>query len=132
MDAVAVLNRLSELGITVRTDGVMVLMELGSRVPPDLKDAVRQNKPEIMALVSSAWPPPDAEELINMWDELGFPEIPLSPGITVSNLRIWFRATGIARRAHDGPPGSSRRIYLKRTTRMGDSSCVHTASISLE
>ena len=66
MDAVAVLNRLSELGITVRTDGVMVLMEPGSRVPPDLKDAVRQNKPEIMAPLSSAWPPPDAEELINM------------------------------------------------------------------
>ena len=49
-----------------------------------------ENKAEIITLLAPAWPPPDAEELIASWEDLGRPEIPLSQGIAISNLRIWF------------------------------------------
>ena len=51
MDANAVLNRLSELGVTARAEGGMVLIQPASKVPPELKDAVRENKAEILALL---------------------------------------------------------------------------------
>ena len=90
MDATEVLNRLTELGITARTAGEKLLLEPGSKVPPELLSEVRQNKSDLVALLTSTWPPSDAEELIAAWEVHGRPEIPLSPGISVSNLRTWF------------------------------------------
>ena len=35
------------------------------------------------------WPPADADELLDQWDGLGRPEIPLSPGMTIVSLETW-------------------------------------------
>jgi hypothetical protein len=35
------------------------------------------------------WPPPDATDLGARWEALDYPEIPLSPGVSISNLRKW-------------------------------------------
>ena len=59
MDANAILDRLSELGVSVRADGDKVLLQPGSKVPPDLKDAVWENKPEILAQLRRAIQPVD-------------------------------------------------------------------------
>ena len=52
MDAHAVLNRLSELGVSARVEGDKVLLQPGSKVPSELKDAVREHKPEIIAVLT--------------------------------------------------------------------------------
>ena len=49
MDATEVLDRLSALGITAWASGEKLLLEPGSKVPPDLLDEVREHKPEILA-----------------------------------------------------------------------------------
>jgi hypothetical protein len=36
-----------------------------------------------------SWLPPDASDLLTRWEELGRPEIPLSPGVLISNLQKW-------------------------------------------
>ena len=84
MDANAVLNRLSELGVTARAEGGMVLIQPASKVPPELKDAVRENKAEILALLDGpvgdgqAPPldrPPESEmELRRLMDHTAHPE----------------------------------------------------------
>jgi len=51
MDANTVLDRLAELGVTPRAEGGMVLIQPASKVPTELKDAVRENKPELLALL---------------------------------------------------------------------------------
>jgi len=62
MDAKAVLDRLSELGVTARAEGDMVLLQPGSKVPLYLKDAVREHQTEFMALLTR--PHQDAEALL--------------------------------------------------------------------
>ena len=62
MDANVVLDRLSELGVTVWADGDKVLIQPASKVPTELKDAVRENKPELLALLSG---PPNADALLD-------------------------------------------------------------------
>ena len=52
MDANAILDRLSNLGVTIRADGDKVLLQPGSKAPQDLKDAIRENKAAIMALLA--------------------------------------------------------------------------------
>ena len=52
MDAHAVLDRLSALGVTARVEGGMVLIQPASKVPPELKGAVRENKAELLAILS--------------------------------------------------------------------------------
>ena len=69
--------------------GDKVLLQPGSKVPSELKDAVREHKPEIMELLARTWPPPDTEELLAAWEAIGSPEIPLTSGISVTDLRKW-------------------------------------------
>jgi hypothetical protein len=38
------------------------------------------------------WPPEDTRDLLQLWEELGQPEIAVSPGITISNLSKWLDA----------------------------------------
>ena len=88
--AVEILEQLLSCGVSVSVDRHELVLRPGNKVPSDLIPEVRQCKPELMALLSHAWPPSDAAELTTAWEELGCPEIPLSPGISVSNLRRWF------------------------------------------
>ena len=88
--AVALLEQLRRCGVSVSLDRDELVLRPGSKIPIGLLVEVRQHKSDLMALLSSTWPPTDAEELTTMWAELGSPEIPLSPGIAVSNLWTWF------------------------------------------
>ena len=49
MKATDVLDRLTELGVMAYATGEKLLLEPGSKVPPDLLVEVRQNKAEIVA-----------------------------------------------------------------------------------
>jgi hypothetical protein len=51
VSAADVLDRLAELGITARTSGENLLLEPGSKVPPDLLVEVRAHKAEVLALL---------------------------------------------------------------------------------
>ena len=88
--AAVLLEQLQCCGVSVSLDRDELVLRPGSKIPVGLLAEVRQHKSDLVALLSSIWPPTDAEELISGWDELGCPEIPLSPGIAVSNLRTWF------------------------------------------
>ncbi len=99
MTAAEVLDRLTALGITAQTSGEKLLLEPGSKVPPDLLAEVRQHKADLLTLLApgpteDTWPPPDAEELLTRWEELGRREIPVSLGVTISNLRVWLYGPG--------------------------------------
>ena len=50
--AVAVLEKAKALGISVTSSGNKILLEPGSKVPPDLVQAIRQHKGEILALLT--------------------------------------------------------------------------------
>ena len=76
MNAKTVLNRLSELGVTARAEGGNVLLNPGSKVPPELKDAVRENKPGILDLLAGnsgdldhdpEWQPGDSTADLLAW-----------------------------------------------------------------
>ncbi len=56
---------------------------------PDLRQALTEHKAEILILLSHRHPE-DALELLGQWEILGQPEIPLSPGVSISNLGEWF------------------------------------------
>ena len=51
-DAVAGLEKAKVLGIRVTPSGNKILLEPGSKVPPDLVQAIRQHKGEILALLT--------------------------------------------------------------------------------
>ena len=53
------LDRLAELGITARTSGEKLLLEPGSKVPPDLLVEVRAYKAAILAYLRRRVGPPD-------------------------------------------------------------------------
>ncbi len=48
MDAHSMLDRLREAGISVSIDGDDLVLNPGSKVPPDLAESIRLNKPRIM------------------------------------------------------------------------------------
>jgi len=50
--AVAVLEKAKALGISVTSSGNKILLEPGSKVPPDLVQAIRQHKGEILAILT--------------------------------------------------------------------------------
>ena len=75
MDATEVLDRLSAMGVTAWASGEKLLLEPGSKVPPELLIEVRQCKRDILDLLSRTWPPPDAEELLAAWEAIGSPVI---------------------------------------------------------
>jgi hypothetical protein len=52
------------------------------------KSTLRQSVEERV----NSWTIPDAEDLVAQWEGLGCPQIPLSSGISISNLRKWMNA----------------------------------------
>ena len=74
MNATAVLERLSAQGVQVtpRPNGNLWL-EPASKIPPDLLEAVRENKPAILALLGQERPPsplPDPKAAVAEIDRL--------------------------------------------------------------
>jgi hypothetical protein len=86
---------LSQRGVTVRVQGDMLIATPIERIPDGIKPILKHQKRQIMALLchlqemSERTPPPDAELLLEQWRGRGRPEIPLSPGVSISNLETW-------------------------------------------
>jgi hypothetical protein len=57
MDAIAILDRLREVGVTVRPDGDDLVLKPGDRIPPDLYEPIRAYKPQIMDILRGSKPP---------------------------------------------------------------------------
>ena len=53
MNAVEVVETLQNLGVSVRSNGSKLLLEPGSKVPPELVSDIRRYKPEILQLMRS-------------------------------------------------------------------------------
>ena len=51
MDAAAILARLHEVGVKAIPEGTSLVLEPGSKVPPDLYEPIRANKPQIMEVL---------------------------------------------------------------------------------
>ena len=89
-------------------------------ITPSLRQALGVNKAAILCLLAhragvihektSDWPPLDATELLRCWEALQRPEILLSPGLTITNLRTWLYPEW----SQDRPPEhlSAVRRYL--------------------
>ena len=61
---------------------------------PALRLAIAQQKDELLWVLSrkdeaSCWPPQDATGLVFKWNQLGRPQIALSPGVVIANLETW-------------------------------------------
>ena len=82
MNATEVLDRLSALGVTARASGEKLLLEPGSKVPPELLAEVRQHKGAILDLLDDplgdGQPPPldrppqteqELRRLYESWEE---------------------------------------------------------------
>ena len=52
MDAVAVVDRVRALGVTMTSNGNKILLTPGSKVPKELIEAIRENKAAIMAILN--------------------------------------------------------------------------------
>jgi hypothetical protein len=52
MDAVAVVERIKALGVTMTPSGSKIRLEPGSKVPAELIQALRENKPAIIAILT--------------------------------------------------------------------------------
>ena len=95
MGAVELVERLRSCGVSVTLDRDELVLRPGSQVPPELLAKVRQHKADLLALlageepVTATWPPPESEELLARWETQGCQEIPVSPGVSISNLRTW-------------------------------------------
>ena len=83
MNAADVLDRLAELGINAWTAGEKLLLEPGSKVPPELFEEVRQHKTEILFALRRIGdgqappldrPPATQQELRRLVDHLAEPE----------------------------------------------------------
>ena len=72
MDAIEVLDRLHDLGVTVQINGPKVRLEPASKVPADLLAAVRQNKAGIIRELRR--PPETEQELRQLITDLADPE----------------------------------------------------------
>ena len=72
MKATDVLDRLTELGVMAYATGEKLLLEPGSKVPPDLLVEVRQNKAEIVARLRRRI------ELIDLPFPIGYEGLPLA------------------------------------------------------
>ena len=83
MTAADVLDRLAELGINAWIAGEKLLLEPGSKVPPELFEEVRQHKAEILSALRTVGdgqapplnrPPATEQELRRLIDHLADPE----------------------------------------------------------
>ena len=72
MKATDVLDRLTELGVMAYATGEKLLLEPGSKVPPDLLVELRQNKAEIVARLRRR------TELIDLPVPIGYGGLPLA------------------------------------------------------
>ena len=72
MKATDVLDRLTELGVMAYATGEKLLLEPGSKVPPDLLVEVRQNKAEIVARLRRR------TEVIDLPFPIGYGGLPLA------------------------------------------------------
>ena len=72
MNAIEVLARLHDLGVTVQINGPKVRLEPASKVPADLLAAVRQNKAGIIRELRR--PPETEQELRQLITDLADPE----------------------------------------------------------
>jgi hypothetical protein len=58
MDAADILQRLQDLGVGVRAEGGNIIVNPASRVPPELKPCIRQQKAAILELLAGPAPSP--------------------------------------------------------------------------
>jgi hypothetical protein len=58
MDAADILQRLQDLGVGVRAEGGNIIVNPASRVPPELKPWIRQQKAAILELLAGPAPSP--------------------------------------------------------------------------
>ena len=89
--AIELLEQLRSCGVSVSLDHDELVLRPGSKVPDDVLAEVRHHKADLVALLTPVWPPPDADGLISAWNELDRPEIPLSPGVSISDLAVWLQ-----------------------------------------
>ena len=87
--AIELLEQLRSCGVSVSLDHDELVLRPGSKVPDDVLAEVRHHKADLVALLTPIWPPTDADGLISRWNELDRPEIPLSPGVSISDLAVW-------------------------------------------
>ena len=87
--AIELLEQLRSCGVSVSLDHDELVLRPGSKVSRDLLAEVRHHKADLVALLTPIWPPTDADGLISRWNELDRPEIPLSPGVSISDLAVW-------------------------------------------
>lgn len=84
MDAVQLLDRLSSLGVAVSVNGDKLRLTPGSKVPPDLVEAVREHKPQIMRLLQQHdGPIPTMSDLDFPAGYKGLPPDPVALGLCV-------------------------------------------------
>ena len=86
--AIELLEQLRSGGVSVFVDQDELVLRPGSKVPDDVLAEVRHHKADLVALLTPIWPPTDADGLISRWNELDRPEIPLSPGVSISDLAV--------------------------------------------
>ena len=95
MDAAQVVETLRNLGVSLKAEGSKLLMEPGSRVPPDLVPDIRRRKQEILDLLADssqhhdedtarllAWASRAAEDGLTLAEPVQFLEGPLRPRTT--------------------------------------------------
>ena len=87
--AIELLEPLRSGGVSVSLDHDELVLRPGSKVPDDVLAEVRHHKADLVALLTPIWPPTDAAGLISRWNELDRTEIPLSPGVSISDLAVW-------------------------------------------
>ena len=92
MMASELLARAQGMGATLTVpEPDRIHIEAPEPLPGELVAALREHKAELLVLLSTeaTWPPPDSEELLARWETQGCQEIPVSPGVSISNLRTW-------------------------------------------
>jgi hypothetical protein len=94
MGAVEVIEALQELGVSVNARGNKLVLEPGSKVPPDLVRDIRQHKQEILEMLAEPSPPDDSTAFLLAWatkaaqeglvipESIQFLETPLRPYTT--------------------------------------------------
>ena len=82
------LREVQSHGGTIWAEGEQLELEIPDDFPDALIDTLKEHKTELLKMLT--WPPPDAADLLAQWEDLGRREIPLAPGISISDLELWF------------------------------------------
>ena len=67
MGAAEVIEALQELGVSVKARGDKLLLEPGSKVPPELVRDIRRHKQQILQLLAEPTPPNDSTQILLSW-----------------------------------------------------------------